>query len=134
MKDDTGEQFVAYFVPTDETLTRRQLRQAVKESKKAADGDQPSTSAAAAGDGTSASAPTETSAATDDDTLPEDYTLLRNYNWNVKTKDSHGFDQAYFVVFRNGQAYYNELETRVKLFRRRVAGMYAILRRVTCKK
>lgn len=33
MKDDQGENFVAYFVPTDDTLTRKQIRDAEKASK-----------------------------------------------------------------------------------------------------
>ena len=90
MKDDTGEQFVAYFVPTDESLARRLLREA-------------------AGSSTSTAA-------------DEDYTLLRNYNWHVTTKGMAVYVPAYVLAERDGCVYYDELETRVRLMRRRAHG------------
>jgi RNA polymerase II-associated factor 1 len=122
MKDDTGEQFVAYFVPTDDCLSKRLLHEALTESAKTnAAGDElaQSTSKKEGGEEEEDKA---TAAVVPDDE-PEDYLLLRNYNWTVKNKESAGYEQAYFFVLRNGHAYYNELETRVKLFRRRVGGV-----------
>lgn len=41
-----------------------------------------------------------------------DYTLAREYNWNVKNKLSRGYEETYFFVFREDGMFYNELETR----------------------
>jgi len=41
-----------------------------------------------------------------------DYTLAREYNWNVKNKLTRGYEETYFMVFREDGCYYNELETR----------------------
>ena len=46
----------------------------------------------------------------------------REYNWNVKNKMSKGYEENYFFVFRNDAVTYNELETRVQLRKRRVQG------------
>ncbi|WAR20291.1 PAF1-like protein, partial [Mya arenaria] len=48
-----------------------------------------------------------------------DYTLAREYNWNVKNKLTRGYEETYFMVFREDGCYYNELETRVRLSKRR---------------
>ncbi|XP_071499358.1 RNA polymerase II-associated factor 1 homolog [Diadema antillarum] len=50
-----------------------------------------------------------------------EYKLTREYNWNVKNKASRGYEENYFFVFRKGKGvFYNELETRVRLSKRRV--------------
>lgn len=42
-----------------------------------------------------------------------DYKIAREYNWNVKNKASKGYEENYFFIFRDGDGvYYNELETR----------------------
>lgn len=41
-----------------------------------------------------------------------DYVLAREYNWNVKNKNSKGYEETYFFVMRDGRVAYNELETR----------------------
>ncbi|KAK0420855.1 hypothetical protein QR680_014926 [Steinernema hermaphroditum] len=49
-----------------------------------------------------------------------EYAISREYNWTVKNKSTKGYEQEnYFFVERNGKMYYNELETRVRLNRRR---------------
>ncbi|XP_071078793.1 RNA polymerase II-associated factor 1 homolog [Haliotis cracherodii] len=88
--DESGEQFVAYFLPTDETIGKRKH-----------DGE----------DGV--------------DYTPEEeyeYMLAREYNWNVKNKLSKGYEETYFFVFRESGVYYDELETRVRLSKRRKTG------------
>ncbi|CAI9741817.1 RNA polymerase II-associated factor 1 homolog [Octopus vulgaris] len=88
--DESGEQFVAYFLPTEETCNKRKQDQT-------------------------------------DDILYQpddfyDYTLAREYNWNVKNKLSKGYEETYFFIFRDDVVYYNELETRVRLSKRRKTG------------
>lgn len=51
-----------------------------------------------------------------------DYKLAREYNWNVKNKASKGYEENYFFVFREDGVFYNELETRVRLSKRRAKG------------
>merc|ERR1712156_458722 len=61
----------------------------------------------------------------DEDTEYE-YKMSREYNWNVKSKANKGYEENYFVVERNGGLFYNELETRVRLSKRRLkAGQQA---------
>ena len=61
----------------------------------------------------------------DEDTEYE-YKMSREYNWNVKSKANKGYEENYFVVERNGGLFYNELETRVRLTKRRLkAGQQA---------
>jgi len=85
--DETGEQFVAYFLPTQETLEKRA---------------------------------TDLSEGIDyNDSEEYDYKMARQYHWNVKSKASKGYEENYFFVFRNNQVLYNELETRVRLTKRR---------------
>ena len=84
---ESGEQFVAYFLPTAETLQKRE-----RDAQNGVLYD------------------------------PEDkyeYKQTREYTWSVKNKSTRGYDQNYFFVVRNGAVYYNELETRVKLTKRR---------------
>lgn len=49
----------------------------------------------------------------------EDYKLAREYNWTVKNKASKNYEENYLFVFRDDAVTYNELETRVRLSRRR---------------
>ncbi|XP_053577693.1 RNA polymerase II-associated factor 1 homolog [Bombina bombina] len=89
MMDEEGNQFVAYFLPGEETMRKRKRDQE---------------------EGL--------------DYMPEDiydYKIAREYNWNVKNKASKGYEENYFFIFREGDGvYYNELETRVRLSKRRV--------------
>ncbi|XP_053176726.1 RNA polymerase II-associated factor 1 homolog [Scomber japonicus] len=88
MMDEEGNQFVAYFLPNEETIRKR---------KRDCD------------EGV--------------DYMAEDlydYKIAREYNWNVKNKASKGYEENYFFIFRDGDGvYYNELETRVRLSKRR---------------
>ncbi|XP_043918042.1 RNA polymerase II-associated factor 1 homolog [Protopterus annectens] len=88
MMDEEGNQFVAYFLPNEETMKKRKR-----------DFEE------------------------DIDYMPEDvyeYKIAREYNWNVKNKASKGYEENYFFIFREGDGvYYNELETRVRLSKRR---------------
>ncbi|KAL6115965.1 paf1 [Pungitius sinensis] len=88
MMDEEGNQFVAYFLPNEETIRKRKR-----------DCDEGM------------------------DYMPEDlydYKIAREYNWNVKNKASKGYEENYFFIFRDGDGvYYNELETRVRLSKRR---------------
>ncbi|GIY69987.1 RNA polymerase II-associated factor 1 homolog [Caerostris extrusa] len=86
--DDSGEQFVAYFLPTEETLGKRK-----RDAENGMEYD-------------------------DEDTY--EYKMAREYNWNVKNKASKGYEENYFFVTRDGNVYYNELETRVRLNKRRL--------------
>ncbi|WAR20309.1 PAF1-like protein [Mya arenaria] len=85
--DESGEQFVAYFLPTTDTLGKRKRDEDENEDYMADD--------------------------------EYDYTLAREYNWNVKNKLTRGYEETYFMVFREDGCYYNELETRVRLSKRR---------------
>lgn len=85
--DESGEQFVAYFLPTEETLVKRR-------------------------DDFVKGIPYQ-----DDEEY--EYKMAREYNWNVKSKASKGYEENYFLVVRPDGVYYNELETRVRLSKRR---------------
>ncbi|KDR16760.1 RNA polymerase II-associated factor 1 homolog [Zootermopsis nevadensis] len=85
--DESGEQFVAYFLPTDETLEKR--RKDIGNSIEYEDDEE------------------------------YEYKMAREYNWNVKSKASKGYEENYFLVMRQDGVYYNELETRVRLSKRR---------------
>jgi RNA polymerase II-associated factor 1 len=85
--DESGEQFVAYFLPTEDTMTKRKR---------------------------------------DEDNRTEyeleeeyEYKMAREYNWNVKSKANKGYEENYFFVLRENALVYNELETRVRLTKRR---------------
>ena len=41
-----------------------------------------------------------------------DYKMFREYNWNVKSKASKGYEENFFFVVKDEGIYYNELETR----------------------
>ena len=42
--------------------------------------------------------------------------MAREYNWNVKNKLSKGYEESYFLVWRDNGVYYNELETRLVVY------------------
>ena len=86
--DESGEQFVAYFLPTDETMAKR------------------------------AEDMTEGGEYKED--MEYEYKMAREYNWNVKSKASKGYEENFFFLFRGDGVYYNELETRVRLSKRRM--------------
>ena len=88
--DHTGEQFVAYFLPTQETLDKRKIDQLENRDYL--------------------------------DDLEYEYKMAREYNWNVKSKASKNYEENYFFVFRDDCMVYNELETRVRLTKRRKLG------------
>jgi len=91
MEDESGDQFVAYFLPNKDTLEKRK--------NESAGGTEPTDS---------------------DEYL---YKLAREYNWNVKNKAIKGFEENYFFVFRENEGvFYNELQTRVRLNKRRGRG------------
>lgn len=85
--DESGEQFVAYFLPIEDTLVKRREDFAQE-------------------------IPYQ-----DDEEY--EYKMAREYNWNVKSKASKGYEENYFLVIRHEGVYYNELETRVRLSKRR---------------
>lgn len=78
--DESGEQFVAYFLPTPDTLEKR-----AEDASLGRDYD---------------------------DEGAYEYKMFREYNWNVKSKASKGYEENYFFVLRDQGIYYNELETR----------------------
>ncbi|CAH8641818.1 unnamed protein product [Heterobilharzia americana] len=87
MVDESGDHFVAFFLPTEQT---KQLRRFDTENQ------MPFTEGAA-----------------------YEYELTREYNWNVKNKTMANYEENYFFCFRKDGVYYNELETRVRLSKRR---------------
>ncbi|KAH9380249.1 hypothetical protein HPB48_018207 [Haemaphysalis longicornis] len=86
--DESGEQFVAYFLPTEDTIKKR--KRDVEEGVDYMDEDE------------------------------YEYRMAREYNWNVKNKASKGYEENYFFVLREDGVFYNELETRVRLTKRRL--------------
>ncbi|XP_064487881.1 RNA polymerase II-associated factor 1 homolog [Ornithodoros turicata] len=86
--DESGEQFVAYFLPTEDTIRKR--KRDAEEGVEYMDDDE------------------------------YEYRMAREYNWNVKNKASKGYEENYFFVFRSTGVFYNELETRVRLSKRRL--------------
>merc|ERR1712066_187215 len=49
-----------------------------------------------------------------------EYKMAREYNWNVKSKASKGYEENFFFLFREDGVFYNELETGVRLSKRRL--------------
>ncbi|XP_051156582.1 RNA polymerase II-associated factor 1 homolog [Leptopilina boulardi] len=89
VKDESGEQFVAYFLPTQETLEKR--RKDVKAGVNYMSDEE------------------------------YDYKISREYNWTVRSKATKAsYEENYFFVIRKDGVYYNELETRVRLVKRRL--------------
>lgn len=66
--DESGEQFVAYFLPLEETLEKR--RRDFTAGIEYADDEE------------------------------YEYKMAREYNWNVKSKASKGYEENYFLVIR----------------------------------
>lgn len=66
--DESGEQFVAYFLPLEETLEKR--RRDFTAGIDYADDEE------------------------------YEYKMAREYNWNVKSKASKGYEENYFLVIR----------------------------------
>lgn len=64
--DESGEQFVAYCLPTEDTIQKR--RRDIAEGIPYMDGD------------------------------TYEYKMAREYNWNVKSKASKGYEENYFLV------------------------------------
>lgn len=64
--DESGEQFVAYCLPTEDTIQKR--RRDITEGIPYMDGD------------------------------TYEYKMAREYNWNVKSKASKGYEENYFLV------------------------------------
>ena len=85
--DESGEQFVAYFLPTEETMKKRKRDEE-----------------------------NHVEYVDEDD---YEYKMAREYNWNVKSKATKGYEENYFFVLRDDALVYNELETRVRLTKRR---------------
>jgi len=81
--DESGEQFVAYFLPSEETIIKR--REDAAESRPY------------------------------DDDYEYEYKMAREYNWNVKSKSSKGYEENYFLIVQPDGVFYNELETRFGL-------------------
>ncbi|KAK5965093.1 RNA polymerase II-associated factor 1 [Trichostrongylus colubriformis] len=90
MQDDDGEQFVAHFIPTVETLQKK-----LNDKEEGRDFEEGAV---------------------------YEHILNREYTWTVKNKNTKGFERDnYFVYYKDGCFYYNELETKVRLARRRRA-------------
>ncbi|XP_025421110.1 RNA polymerase II-associated factor 1 homolog [Sipha flava] len=85
--DENGEQFVAYFLPSKETVVKR-CEDAVN--------NRPY-----------------------DDDYEYEYKMAREYDWNIKSKSSKGYEENYFLTIRPDGVFYNELETKVRLCKRR---------------
>ncbi|OTF70540.1 RNA polymerase II-associated factor 1-like protein, partial [Euroglyphus maynei] len=86
--DESGEQFVAYFLPTEDSMNKRKIDEL--EGRDYTENEE------------------------------YEYTMAREYNWNVKNKATKGYEENYFFVWRDDAVCYNELETRVKLSKRRL--------------
>lgn len=100
MKDQEGNNFVAYFIPTEETLQQKLKEEA---------------------EGLDYTPEFEWVFKTRkfSSIFRYKYTCGREYSWIVHNKQSHGLDvEAYFFTQRNGVMYYCEVDTRVKLKRR----------------
>jgi len=100
--DESGEQFVAYFLPSEETLNKRKKDQDANKEY-------------------------------EEDEVYE-YRMAREYNWNVKSKATKGYEENYFFVIREKGVFYNELETRVRLNKRRTRGPHQQLNTKLCVK
>ena len=83
----SGEQYVAYFLPSEDTMNKRKIDEL--EGRDYIEEEQ------------------------------YEYLISREYNWNVKNKTTKDYQENYFFVVRNDSVSYNELETRVKLSKRR---------------
>lgn len=41
-----------------------------------------------------------------------DFKMTREYTWNIKSKQSSGYEENYYFIFKENGVFYNELETR----------------------
>jgi RNA polymerase II-associated factor 1 len=48
-----------------------------------------------------------------------DFKMTREYTWNIKTKDSQDYEENYFFVIKDSGVFYNELEFRIRMNKRR---------------
>lgn len=48
-----------------------------------------------------------------------DFKMAREYTWNIKTKDSQDYEENYFFVIKDSGVFYNELEFRIRMNKRR---------------
>ncbi|XP_074106656.1 RNA polymerase II-associated factor 1 homolog [Cotesia typhae] len=87
VKDENSQQFVAYFLPLEETMEKRRRDFAAGVEYE------------------------------DDEEYK--YKMAKEYNWNVIQKGANGNEDNYFLVMRNDGVYYNELDTLVRLRKRR---------------
>lgn len=95
MMDENNEQFVAYFLPTRDTILKRKEDEEVSSLYRQEE--------------------------------EYEYRLTKEYNWNVKNKASKGYEETYFFVIRPGDGvFYNEIETRVRLNKRRTRAKSAM--------
>lgn len=114
MMDEEGNQFVAYFLPVEETLKKRKRDQ---EEEMDYAPDDVCVGCGAGFGGWRIGCPflphEEAAGLTESPACRYDYKIAREYNWNVKNKASKGYEENYFFIFREGDGvYYNELETR----------------------
>ena len=84
--DESGEQFVAYFLPQEETLEKRR-RDQMANIEYAEDEEY-------------------------------DYKMAREYNWNVKSKSSKGYEENYFLVMRSDGVRINSIFKKIIGFRK----------------
>ena len=88
--DKDGEEFVAYFLPTEETLEKQKRDQENEQEY------------------------------TDEESY--EFKLTREYTWVIKSKRNDGYEENYYFIVRDDGVFYNELETRVRLNKRRSKG------------
>ena len=116
MVDESGDQFVAYFLPTEDTIKKRK-----RDTEAGVDYEEEDEWATAFAVHLIMSYYklcvlfcTRT-CLSDYLYCRYEYTLAREYNWNVKNKMSKGYEETYFFVFKDEGVFYNELETRYLL-------------------
>ena len=93
MSDDQGQHFLAYFVPTAHTLTRRAVR---------------------------ASELTTDTGAMPERLDGEEYAVTRHYNYQLRDQSRDQQEESYVIMLRDGLAFFSQLANRVKLQRRRL--------------
>lgn len=57
---------------------------------------------------------------TEDDAY--EFKLTREYTWVIKSKRNDGYEENLFFIMRDDGVFYNELETRIRLSKRRSKG------------
>lgn len=97
--DESGEQFVAYFLPLEETLDKRRR---------------------------------DFTAGIDyADEEEYEYKMAREYNWNVKSKASKGYEENYFLVMRQDGVYTLQNNTIMSLISRFITSIVSYRRFTT---